>query len=194
MPEEEEEEKRDRFEERFRHLEADLKAAHNVLDRSMQIATIRTNFFEKLMLLAAGSFALTLTLLAFLRTHAAPNQPLASLIYLKTAWGLMLASILFGGLHNYFTCENLDKLSYAVGGFSVDVSAARKQVFLANLGRDTSSMKELRVKYRQEVENQSHTADQTQKRASILGILSMCSILSSLVLLLIFTLKNGSLL
>jgi hypothetical protein len=192
MPEEEG--KVSQLDERVRQTEALLENIRQLLDNSVKIATMRTSFFEKLMLLAAGSFALTLTLLAFLRAHAAANQPLASLVYLETAWGLMLASILFGGLHNYFLCNILDKRSSSVG---YQVSAARVAVagaFLSNLGEDTSGLSEVRAQLKRVGLDLSAGASQTSKVALSLGILSMCSILSSLVLLLIFTLKNSSLL
>jgi hypothetical protein len=171
MPEDEG--KVSQLDERVRHAEAALDPFRQLLDSLMKIATMRTSFFEKLMLLAAGSFALTLTLLAFLRSHAAPNQPLASLVYLKTAWGLMLTSILFGGLHNYFVCNMLYKMSFSVANTAQMTGVAILGSFLSDIGEDASDLSEMRAKSRKVSKDMAVSASQTQNLSSALGILSM---------------------
>lgn len=55
---------------------------------------MRISFFDKLILLSSGTFALSLTMLGSLHSHAASGNPLVGIGYLKRAWVLMLVSIL----------------------------------------------------------------------------------------------------
>src|SRR6266478_8910375 len=75
----------------------DLHGFHGILENTY---VMRISFFEKLILLASGTFALSLTLLSSLHSHAMSARPLVGIRYLESAWVLMLVSVLFSGVHN----------------------------------------------------------------------------------------------
>lgn len=71
-------------------------------DRTIKLTNQRIGFFEKLIILDAGTFALTLTFLGALSSRIPSTVPAGihlSLMY--WGWILLLMSILFSWLHNW---------------------------------------------------------------------------------------------
>ena len=73
------------YEEWSRVRDTTLEEAHQSVDRAIKLTEVRTSFFEKLILLATGSFALSLTFLGTLHRHTEQGSPLAALGCLKAA-------------------------------------------------------------------------------------------------------------
>jgi len=72
-------------------------------DTFIKISEMRIAFFEKLILLSGGSFALSLSFLTSLNHRGPQSQltaPLHALGRFKAAWVLLLACIVFSWLHN----------------------------------------------------------------------------------------------
>jgi len=70
----------------------------------------RIAFLERLIILAGGSFALTLAFVSSLHKHEAQNTRLEHVGLLETAWILMLICMGLGWLHNWYLSAALDKL------------------------------------------------------------------------------------
>jgi len=101
----------------FTELRKDLEAyqrsqveeLHSVIETFIKISQLRIAFYEKLILLAGGSFALSLTFLGFFQQHEFGGRKV-SLRSLKWAWALLLISIVFSWLHNLYRCAEVDHL------------------------------------------------------------------------------------
>jgi hypothetical protein len=70
------------------------------VDRLIKTSEMRTGFYEKLILLAGGSFALSLAFLGYLHRATLHTSPLAAMARLKAAWILLLVCIVLSWLHN----------------------------------------------------------------------------------------------
>lgn len=79
--------------------ERDVRETVWISDQFVKIAEMRISFYEKLILLAGGSFALSVTLLGSLQ-RAAPAEHLKSMWCLEGAWIFLLLAIFVGWLHN----------------------------------------------------------------------------------------------
>jgi ABC-type Fe3+-siderophore transport system permease subunit len=76
---------------------------HTAYSEFMKSSELPISFYEKLILLAGGSFALSLTFLAALQRHTSQNPGAASLSAmgkLKASWVLLLICIVLSWLHN----------------------------------------------------------------------------------------------
>jgi hypothetical protein len=97
-----------------------FKDMHEFTDSLKSTYGMRISFFEKLILLSSGTFALSLTLLGSLHGHAPSAKPLVGSRYLESAWVLMLVSILFSWAHNLIRSAELETLfSSIVKGVTV---------------------------------------------------------------------------
>lgn len=86
---------------------------HADADRFTKSSELRISFHEKLILLAGGSFALSLTFLASLQRHLLQGTTLVALSKLKDAWVLLLLCIVFSWLHNLIRCAAIEQLTAA---------------------------------------------------------------------------------
>jgi|SRR5208282_146254 len=90
-----------------------VSASHAVVDRLIKTNEMRISFYEKLILLAGGSFALSLTFVGTLHRLAPQGSPLAAVGRLKAAWILLLVCIVFSWLHNLYRCAAVDHATAA---------------------------------------------------------------------------------
>ncbi len=93
--------------------ESQVTNSHMVIDRFIKTSELRTSFYEKLILLAGGSFALSLTFLGSLHRAALQGRPLAAMGRLEAAWILLLACIVFSWLHNLHRYTAVDHATSA---------------------------------------------------------------------------------
>jgi hypothetical protein len=77
-----------------------LADSHTAVDRFIKTSEMRISFYEKIILLAGGSFALSLTFLGSLQRHTLQSSSLTATGRLKVAWILLLGCIIFSWLHN----------------------------------------------------------------------------------------------
>jgi hypothetical protein len=85
---------------RYQETEAEeglrrTNAVHKIIKK-------RVDFFDKLILLAGGSFALSLTFVFSLSKHELQNTRIEGVGYLKAGWGLMLLCIILSWIHNWY--------------------------------------------------------------------------------------------
>jgi len=73
------------YEEWSRARDGMLEEVRRSVDTAIKLTEMRSGFFEKLVLLATGSFALSLTFLGSLNKHT-QGAPLAALACLKVSW------------------------------------------------------------------------------------------------------------
>ncbi len=97
--------------------ESQVANSHTAVDRFIKTSEMRVAFYEKLILLAGGSFALSLTFLGSLHRAAAPSHPLAAMGRLETAWVLLLSCIVFSWLHNLHRYAAVDYITAANATF-----------------------------------------------------------------------------
>ena len=87
---------------------------HTTTDRFIKTSELRISFYERLILVASGSFALSLTFMGSLQRHASQSPALTPLLAtgrLKAAWILLLMCIVFSWLHNLYRYVTMDSLS-----------------------------------------------------------------------------------
>lgn len=87
---------------------------HTATDRLIKTSELRISFYERLILVASGSFALSLTFMGSLQRHASQSPALTPLLAtgrLKAAWILLLMCIVFSWLHNLYRYVTVDSLS-----------------------------------------------------------------------------------
>jgi hypothetical protein len=85
-----------------RYQETDAKEGLRRADTVTGIIEKRVDFFDKLILLAGGSFALSLTFVFSLSKHDLQNAGIQGIGYLKAGWALMLLSIVLSWIHNWY--------------------------------------------------------------------------------------------
>jgi ABC-type transporter Mla MlaB component len=86
---------------------------HSITDSFIKTSEMRISFYEKLILLVGGSFALSLTFVGSLHRYSVQNSALAATGRLKTAWVLLLVCIVFSWLHNFYRSSSVEHLSAA---------------------------------------------------------------------------------
>jgi hypothetical protein len=169
---------------------------------------IRISFFEKLILLASGTFALSLTLLSSIHGHATSVQPLVGIHYLESAWVLMLVSILFSWIHNLIRATELETLfnsivkGATVGRFSALHNVTKRMANLAQAhNRHRAGFDAMATQAQQSVSDAQSTfaaLENNYKRLSrkgrYAGAVGLLALFAAFTLLLIFALKNASLL
>jgi hypothetical protein len=186
-------------------LQSRRKSVFEALER-------RIAFFEKLILLAGGSFALSLAFLSSLHKHEVQNTRLEHVGLLETAWVLMLICMGLGWLHNWYLTAAMDKL--LLGTVSWDTSfqheenarfAKRASALFEGVsaeGLDFGEFYALVARYlemegKKEIDSASKFRDSAKDvltRASRLGKLAPIAAMVSFVLLLCFAIVNISLL
>jgi len=88
-----------------------IEEMHRAVDRAMRVGEIKVSFYEKLVLLAGGSFALSLTLLGLLGRGSPHAAAITAVRVLYVAWGSLLLCIFFSWLHNWYRTSAADRLS-----------------------------------------------------------------------------------
>jgi hypothetical protein len=188
-----------------------LEEVHRSLDIAIKLTEMRSGFFEKLILLATGSFALSLTFLGSLNKHA-QGTPLSALYYLKGSWVLLITCILFGWLHNLYRTASIERLSLAAIKTLTGSRFAVTQTFLSrasSIFKDSQTdqvdlreffalgaaqMKELADDAVKQTQKFSDDASLVSRHADRLGSITILSIVFAFILLLIFVFKNAALL
>ena len=87
-----------------------VEELHTATDRFIKVSEMRISFYERLILLAGGSFALSLTFLGSLQRHVLQGTVFLAMGRLKWAWFLLLMCIIFSWLHNLIRCAGADQL------------------------------------------------------------------------------------
>jgi hypothetical protein len=95
--------------------------SYKTVDKFIKTSEMRISFYEKLILLAGGSIALSLTFLASLQKNPHDGNSLTDLGGLKAAWVLLLASIVLGWLHNFYRCAVVDNALAASATFATSM-------------------------------------------------------------------------
>jgi len=200
------------YDEWSRARDALLEENRKIVDYAIRTTEMRTGFYDKLALLAAGSFALSLTFVASLHKHASQELPLAALGSLKAGWVLMLVCILLSWYHNLYRCASVERLSIAglqtlVGSrfvvtqtFMSRASSVFKDVKAedVNLGEffelGAAHMKQLSKDSVEQVEKFVKDATRISRHADTLGSLALLSLIVAFILLIRFAIKNIGLL
>ena len=195
-----------------RDREATIQEMHHGLDGAIKTIERRIAFFDKLILLAGGSFALSLTFVSTLHKSQAQNASFVSVWCLKAAWVFMLLCILLSWIHNWYRCRAAERLLFAAqdrispfqhqvnAEFSGRGSALFEGVTAAelNLGEVFDALKTLSVAEATKAEN---SVEQMRKgaiavlvKATWIGNLAFLCVMVSFVLLLVFAVRNVTLL
>jgi len=188
----------------------DLDETRHMADEFVRIAEMRISFSEKIILLASGTFALSVTFLGSLQRHS-PSSGMAATWCLKSAWVLILVCIFLSWLHNrhrsYFIesiivaevararsyYENQKALLWqrAANAFkgveSPELSVSAFFDAVANTVQKSSvDAEKLR-------DRMADTARKTMRTSNKLGDWAMLAIACAFVLMLVFAVKNASL-
>ncbi len=92
-----------------------IEDSRSEFERVLRLWELRVGFTEKLILLDAGTFALTLSFLGALGSHSAARHASPFLLpILYIAWGFLLISIVCGGLHNIFRMLSAEHLMVVI--------------------------------------------------------------------------------
>lgn len=89
-------------EEMRRYQETDTEEGLRRTDAVLRILERRVDFFDKLILLAGGGFALSLTFVFSLSKHELQNARIDGIGYLRAGWILMLLCIIVSWIHNWY--------------------------------------------------------------------------------------------
>jgi hypothetical protein len=186
--------------------------SHTAVDRFIKTSELRTSFYEKLILLAGGSFALSLTFLGSLHRTAVQGHPLAAMGRLETAWVLLLACIVFSWFHNLNRYSAVDHATIANATFvnsmhhtwlynllsraaSLFKASESPVVGFSDGVTFAAKMSQLLSKQSQDAGKQSEHDLKLHYRASaILGSLALLSIVIAFGLMIAFAIKNAALL
>jgi hypothetical protein len=204
------------FESQFSELNAEwfalrdsmFKDAHGFRAGLENAYGMRISFFEKLILLASGTFALSLTFLSSIHGHATTGQPLVGIRYLESAWVLMLVSILFSWVHNLIRATELETLfnsivkGVTIGRFSAMQNVTKRMANLSQAhDRNRAGFDAMASQAQQSVSDAQSTftaLENNYKRLSrkgrYAGAVGLLALVFAFTLLLIFALKNAALL
>jgi hypothetical protein len=199
-------------EEMAKFEESRAAEVHKLADRFVRTSEIRMSFNERLILLAGGSFALSLTFLGSLHRAVAPNKPLASMGALEAAWLLLLLCIVCSWLHNLYYSAAVEQArganaSYVTANLVQRLSALLLRVAAIFKSAQTPSSEltdvmgevasSLGTMFKQGFSagtEMDKTTDRFCKVAAYLGAFAFLSILLAFCLLIIFAMKNAALL
>jgi hypothetical protein len=78
----------------------ELDELHHIADRCEKVVEMSIAFHERLLLIAVGSFAFTLTFLAYLRRSELHGSPIHGVGLLYSAWVFLLLCIVLNWIHN----------------------------------------------------------------------------------------------
>jgi len=181
-------------------------------DRFIKVIQMRISFYGKLILLAGGSFALSLTFLGSLQRHTPQSAPLVAMGRFTAAWVLLLVSIVFSWLHNAYA----DGVVGNLVGFTSRNITAMHQTWSSNLvtrgaglfkgietptiglsAAFTATAEALRNLSKKFTEDASEYAERVRRLENIsapLGGLALLSIITAFGLMIYFAVKNAALL
>ncbi len=198
------------YEEWSHNREALLADAWRIVEGQVKFFEQRNAFFEKLMLFATGSFALSLTFLSTLRGHAAQGQPLNALWCLEFAWILMLTSGVCSGLHNLHRTYSSEKFYNGASKKLLGVRCTIIQVQMNKLAAQANSSDESSNKEQieggasqlkqitddtvKDAEGLFQQANDSSGKASKLANTAVLSLEVGFIWLLVFAIKNAALL
>jgi len=180
-------------------------------ERFIKTSEMRISFHDKLMLLCGGSFALSLTFLSSL--HRASSQPLKSMKAVEWAWVLLLVSIVFSWLHNIARSAAVEQYaivnSTVVGGrlirrlsklLGLAGSVFGKAIETPKVGLSGTFTKlaemlvgEVKSIY-ERTGKHTDASNRMSKIAGACGALAVLAVLVSFTLLIVFAIKNATLL
>ena len=187
--------------------EATIQEMHRSLDGFIEIIERRVAFFDRLILLAGGSFALQ----PDARKHLAQDSSehlLLSTGCLKAAWVLMLICIVFSWIHNWYRVTVAERIylmgQKRVGAFQHQVNAGfadRGSRLFEGITAEDVDLGEfyglLKSYSRSESEKASSVVDQTLREAKAelvkaiwIGNLALLCVVVSFALLLVFAIRN----
>jgi hypothetical protein len=183
---------------------------HSVADTVIKLGQLRIAFYEKLILLAGGCFALSLTFLGLLQRHGSGNTPLVALGRLKWAWSLLLVSVVFSWLHNLYRCSEVDHVvaSSVVSVKGLQFKAAGRLVARAaglfrqgtespvvGLGAAMAQVgkvfEDLSKKSTEDATEFEGRLKRLGRVSGVLGSLALLSIVAAFIFLVGFALKNA---
>jgi len=196
------------YQEWSRSRQETVDEMHRTLDGAIKIIERRIAFFDRLILLAGGTFALSLTFVSTLHKAQGQNANFVSVWSLKAAWILMLFCIVLSWLHNWYRVAEAERI-YLVGqkrvtGFQHEVNAGfanRGSSLFEGVTAEDVDFGEfynlLKSYFKSESEKAISSVGQTFKdtkaasvRAIWLGNLALLCVVVSFVLLLVFALRN----
>jgi hypothetical protein len=182
------------------------------VDKYIKTSELRISFYEKLILLAGGSFALSLTFLVSLQRNVHQSNSLVAMGKLKAAWILLLVSIVLSWLHNFYRCSVVDNAMAASATFvtsvqqalasqlatraadlfkAMDSTGAGLSDFMA-LG--STSLQDLSKKTREDGKEFVKGFQRFHIISSAVGFLALLSIILAFWLMIQFALRNATLL
>jgi hypothetical protein len=189
----------------------DFDEARHIGDQFVKIAEMRISFFEKIILLAGGSFALSVTFLGSIQRHNLAS-PIRSLWVIEGAWVLLFASISTSWLHNrhggffvesiifagaasrrsYYQNQRVLLWKRAASAFeSVQSPGVDLSEFFQTLARISAESSADADKIREQM---VAAAKETTTTARKLGDYALLAIAFAFLLMLIFAVRNASLL
>lgn len=182
---------------------------HSIVDTFIKISQLRIAFYEKLILLSGGCFALSVTFLGLLHRNEVGQKFLFSLGRLKWAWSLLLVSIIFSWLHNLYRCSEVDHLVassvVSVKGFQYKVAGGimTRTAGLFRQGTESpvvgiadavaqvaKSLENLSKKSTDEATAYGERLKRFNRISSVLGGLALLSVIAAFIFLVAFALKN----
>jgi hypothetical protein len=122
------------YEEVKESYKRDMDEADRVADRFIRIAEMRISFFEKIILLAGGTFALSLTFLGSLQHHNL-GSPITAMWSLEGSWVLLLSSIFLSWLHNRHRLFVIESVTFAVAARVRSLYEWQRGLLLARAGK-----------------------------------------------------------
>lgn len=200
------------YQEWARSREATIEEMRCGLDGAIKTIERRIAFFDRLILLAGGSFALSLTFVSTLHKSQAPNVNFVSVGCLKGAWVFMLLCIVLSWIHNWYRCTAADRLLFAAQG---RISSFQHQVNAEFAGRGSALFEGIMAEdvnfgeffsllksyYVSEAKKAESSVEQTRQdaiavlvKATRIGNAAFLCVVVSFVLLLVFALRNVALL
>jgi hypothetical protein len=200
----------------IRRQEADLTDTEAAVERIRANQIARVSFFEKLIVLDTGTFALTISFLSILGSHSGASQIRLSLLYV--GWFSILMSVALAAIHNWISLIKVDNDTHIItrmfSSFRNDLKAQHAaqyaKIFQGRVtDEDGSEVLDLGLlfnamasvippQYRAAANKDRTEAEEAQKRSTaghrITGWSGRLAILTSFIALLIFliwTMQNS---
>lgn len=188
----------------------DLAETRHLADQFIRIAEMRISFSEKIILLAGGSLALSVTFLGSLQRHN-PGSSITAMWSLETSWVLLLLCIFLSWLHNRLRSFFSESIIYteasrarsyyknqeallwqrAANAFKmVETSELNVSAFFDAVAKTVMESSAGAEKIREQM---ADAAQKTMKTSRIVGDWALLAIASAFLLMLIFAVKNASL-
>jgi hypothetical protein len=204
---------------KFGSLRAELSAlqelqvanSHAGVDRAIKTSELRISFYEKLILLAGGSFALSLTFLGYVHRNAQAT-PLLAMGRFKTAWILLLVTIIFSWLHNLSRCAVVEHAVAASSAFITSVHNNSISDLFVRLAAMLKVAESPATGFSDGISDAAESIKQDGKKSlsdgserverfkrlyyvsSALGGIAVLSIVAAFILMIAFAIKNAALL